>query len=481
MTRTTQPLTHETWAGAIDQAAKEFPPTQLPIVSGQVPEGLRGTLYRNGPGRLERGGIPVGHWFDGDGAILAAHFTGAGVTGVYRYVQTTGYQAETADGKLLYGNYGMTAPGPIWNQWLKPIKNAANTSVLALPDKLLALWEGGNPHSLDLQTLETRGLDNLDSLNQESTYSAHPKVDHQTGEIFNFGVSLGRNSILNIYKSDFTGKIRQKAELPLQGIPLIHDFVLAGQYLIFFIPPLRLNVFSVLTGMKSYSDSFEWKPQLGTEILIIDRENLSLVSRSQAEPWYQWHFANGYVDGSGAVVVDFARYSDFQTNRYLREVATGKTHTLAKSTLTRVHLQSQTAKVISIHELLDRSCEFPNVPTANVGKVSRYTYMSSFRKGTDISKEILNTCGRFDHQTETFTEANLPENCYPSEPLAVQDRKNPAKSWVLTVVYDGNCHCSEIWVFDSDRLDAEPVCRLGLPSVIPHSFHGNFKASTTQL
>jgi len=39
----------------------------------------------------------------------------------------------------------MTAPGPIWNQWLKPINNVANTSVLALPDKLLALWEGGKP------------------------------------------------------------------------------------------------------------------------------------------------------------------------------------------------------------------------------------------------------------------------------------------------------------------------------------------------
>jgi len=78
----------------------------------------------------------VGHWFDGDGTILAVNFTDAGATGVYRYVQTD--KEEAAAGQLLYGNYGMTAPGPIWNQWLKPI-NVANTSVLALPDKLLAL------------------------------------------------------------------------------------------------------------------------------------------------------------------------------------------------------------------------------------------------------------------------------------------------------------------------------------------------------
>jgi carotenoid cleavage dioxygenase-like enzyme len=477
MTTTIQPLTHKKWAQAIAQPGKEFPLTPLPILCGQVPEGLRGTLYRNGPGRLERGGVHVGHWFDGDGAILAVHFTDAGVSGVYRYVQTAGYQEETAAGKLLYGNYGMTAPGAIWNQWLKPVKNTANTSVLPLADRLLALWEGGHPHSLDLQTLETRGLDNLNGLNQGLTYSAHPKVDHQTGEIFNFGVSPGMNGTLNIYKSDLTGKIIQKAEVQLPGVPLIHDFVLAGEYLIFFIPPLRLNIFPVLTGISTYSECFDWKPELGNQILVIDRETLSLVSRGETEPWYQWHFANGYVDASGGVVVDFARYQDFNTNKYLGEVATGKTLTSAQSTLTRIHLQPQTAKVISVEKLINRSCEFPHVPKRNLGKVSRYIYMSSHREDTDISQEILNTIGRFDHRTQTFTEANLPENCYPCESLPVEDAHNSQQAWVLTVVYDGNSHSSEVWIFDGDRLDTEPVCRLGLPTVIPHGFHGYFQSA----
>src|SRR4028119_297094 len=183
MTTTSKPLMRRAWAKAIAQPATEFPLTPLPILSGKIPEGLRGVLYRNGPGRLERGGVRVGHWFDGDGAILGVHFTDAGATGLYRYVQTCGYLEESAAGEFLYGNYGMTAPGPVWNQWLRPVKNAANTSVLALPDKLLALWEGGNPHALDLQTLETRGLDDLAGLSDELSYSAHPKCDPQTGEI----------------------------------------------------------------------------------------------------------------------------------------------------------------------------------------------------------------------------------------------------------------------------------------------------------
>ena len=463
------------WAKVIVQPATEFPVTELPILSGDIPDGLRGTLYRNGPARLERGGIHMGHWFDGDGAILAVHFTEAGVTGVYRYVQTDGYKEEAAAGQLLYGNYGMTAPGPIWNQWLKPIKNAANTSVLALPDKLLALWEGGNPHALDLETLETWGQDDLKELNQGLPYSAHPKRDPLNGDIFNFGISPGLNATLNLYKSDSTGKIKQKATVTLDGVPLVHDFVLAGQYLVFFVPPIRLNTLPLLVGMSNYSDSLEWQPSKGTQILVFDRETLSLVSRGETEPWYQWHFANGYVDTSGTVIVDIVRYEDFKTNQYLKEVATGATHTYAKSTLWRVNLAPETGKVTAIQEVLDEHCEFPIVPQQYVGQASPDTYLSVHRQGADSSQEIFGAIARFDHHTETLTTADLGENRYPMEPIYAPDPQNPDQGWIVTVVYDGNSDTSEVWVFESDGLDEPPVCRLGLPSVVPMGFHGTWK------
>ncbi|NEU74302.1 hypothetical protein PI95_017485 [Hassallia byssoidea VB512170] len=467
--------TSSAWAGAIAQPAQEFSPSQLQVISGKIPAGLRGTLYRNGPARLERGNIRMGHWFDGDGAILAVHFTSEGATGVYRYVQTIGYKEEEVKNQLLFANYGMTAPGAIWNTWLKQFKNAANTSVLALPDKLLALWEGGKPHALDLQNLETFGEDDLEGLSNGLSYSAHCKRDLQTGEIFNFGVTPGLNATLNIYKSISTGKIIQKSQFQLDGTPLLHDFVLAGQYLIFCIPPVRMNALPTLFGLSSYSDALEWKPQLGTQILVFDRETLSLVSRSETEPWYQWHFSNGYVDDSGLVNVDIARYEDFQTNQYLKEVATGETHTAAKSSLSRLQLNPQSGKVTAIEQILDRHCEFPSVPPENVGKASRYTYFSTFRQGTDISEEILNAIARFDHQAEKLTSSDCGENRYPSEPIYVEDAENPNQAWVVTVVYDGNINSSEVWVFNADRLDEEPVCKLRLPSVIPHSFHGTWK------
>jgi carotenoid cleavage dioxygenase-like enzyme len=475
MVTTTRPTQTKAWAKAIAQPASEFPLTTLSVLEGEIPEGLRGSLYRNGPARLERGGMKMGHWFDGDGAILGVHFTPAGATGVYRYVQTAGYQAEAAADKLLYGNYGMTAPGPIWHQWQRPLKNAANTSVLALPDKLLALWEGGKPHALDLQTLQTWGEDDLSELSEGLTYSAHPKRDAKTGEIFNFGVSAGRNNILNVYKSDSTGKILKTAAIPLGSRLMIHDFVLAGQYLIFCLPPVEMQALPVLVGLSSFSDALVWRSQQATEILVLDRETLSVVSRGEAEPWYQWHFGNGGVSDDGMVTFDLVRYADFQTNQYLKEVATGETHTSAKGTLWQVKLNPKTGKIAAMEEVVDRGCEFPVVSPLEVGETWRYTYFSSHRPGVDFSQELFGAIARYDYQTDTLTTANLGENRYPMEPIYAPDAQNRDRGWIITVVYDGNTDTSEVWIFDADRLDVEPVCRLGLPKVIPFGFHGTWK------
>ncbi len=472
----TQPSHRKAWSKAISQSASEFPLTPIEIISGIIPLGLRGTLYRNGPGRLTRGTTSVGHWFDGDGAILALHFTDEGVTGIYRYVETEGYLKESKAGKYLYSNYGMIAPS-IWERWGKPPKNSANTSVMALPNKLLALWEGGKPYALDLQTLTTWGEDDLGGLKNNFSYSAHYKRDPVTGKIFNFGMTIkNSNSQLHLYQSNPDGKIVQQSAFSLKGIPLCHDFVLAGPYLVFFISPIQLNILPLLAGLGSYSHCLEWKPSLGTRILIFDQESLSLVSQIETEPWFQWHFSNGYVAPNGNVIVDVVRYEDFAINQRLQEIATGQTHTKALATLWQVCLDVQNSKVIRIEEILDYSCEFPVVSQLEIGQYARSTYLCVHTTEVDATHELYNTIARFDTQTQTLTIAKFGENYYPVEPIYVIDRLNPSQSWVLTVVYNGNRDASEVWIFDRDRLDDEPVCKLGLPSVIPIGFHGVWKA-----
>ncbi|WP_309740493.1 carotenoid oxygenase family protein, partial [Chamaesiphon sp. OTE_20_metabat_361] len=300
-TTTSRSISKPLWQKALAAPAPEFPQTQLQILSGAIPDGLRGTLYRNGPGRLERDGKRVGHWFDGDGAILAVKFADGAASGVYRYVQTQKYQEESQVDRWLYGNYGMLPSGNLWERFGKSLGNAANTSVLALPDRLLALWEGAEPHALDLESLATIGTDNLGSDLTPLVYSAHPKVDPISGHIYNFGISIGAQPKLNLYQSDRSGNVIKTSQTKLPRLTTVHDFLMVGKYLVFCINPIEIQPLPILLQLASYSESIRWKPELGTQIMIFDREDLSLVSNFTTEPWYQWHLGNGYVDANGKI------------------------------------------------------------------------------------------------------------------------------------------------------------------------------------
>lgn len=467
--------TQKAWARAIAQPATEFALTPLTVLSGELPPDLRGSLYRNGPGRLERDGLRVQHWFDGDGAILAVHFADQQATATYRYVQSAGYRDEEAAGAYLYGGYGTTAPGRFWERWRKQLKNAANTSVLALGDRLLALWEGGQPHQLDLHTLETLGTENFAVLTPSCTYSAHPKIDAATGDIYNFGVVPGANATLNLYRSDRTGRILKQNAIPLNGVPLLHDFALAGQYLVFIVPPVRLNTLPAVLGLSSFSDCLMWQPKRGTQIVTVDRQSLEVVSYGETEAWFQWHLGKSYQDFDGNLVIEFVRYPDLTTNQHLGEIASGQIRSVVNGQLWQIRLNPQTGTVLEQTPLVERGCEFPVFPNWPSDLDLAPTYLSIRRSETTAHTELFNAIGRFDPQNQVLTIADAGENCYPAEPVYVPQPSDPAQGWILTVVYDGDRDVSEVWIYASDRLIEEPICRLALPSIIPHSFHGTWR------
>jgi all-trans-8'-apo-beta-carotenal 15,15'-oxygenase len=461
------------WAKAIAHIPQEF--TQQPLVPivGAVPSGLRGSLYRNGPGRLSRGGMSMGHWFDGDGAVLAVQFDGSGQVpnATYRFVQTAAYQAESQTNRLMFSNYGTL---PAWRDRWRGLKNAANTAVLALDDRLLALWEGGLPHALDLDSLATRGVDDLGYLPSGGSYSAHPSQDGQTGEIFNFGVVFGVKPQVNLYRSDRRGQLQRQGQFLLDRTPLLHDFALAGRYMIFCIPPVKISLPALALQQQCLSAALRWQPELGTAIVICDRETLAVVQRFQTDAWFQWHLGNGAELADGTVVVDYVRYEDLATNEFLREVASGDAPTIARSALWRLHLDPRLGKVISNQPRLDRQCEFPVVRPQDVGQPHSPTFLGLQHQATYEPNELIATIGALD-AAGNLTIAPIPDGHYAVEPIYAADADSPDRGWLLTVIYNSGLGQSELWVFDADRLDAGPVCQLLLPEIIPPSFHGTWR------
>jgi carotenoid cleavage dioxygenase-like enzyme len=230
----------------------------------------------------------------------------------------------------------------------------------------------------------------------------------------------------------------------------------------------------VLAGLKSYADAMTWEPELGTRVIVCDRATLEVVSQADADPWFQWHIANGFVTPDGKLAIDLCQYADFQTNQRLREIATGEIHTAARSPLTRIWVDPQTAKVTGQQVLVDRDGEFPNVAPDQVGQDAPFTYLSVHRHDVNQTKEIYGAIARYDHRADQLTIADLGQHRYPTEPIYAPHPHQADTGWVLTVVFDGAAHQSEVWIYASDRLDADPLCRLALPSVVPPSFHGTW-------
>ncbi len=475
------------WYGAMAEPATPFSAQSLPVAEGKIPEDLAGTLYRNGPGQLGRDGVRVGHWFDGDGAVLAVRFGGGAATATYQYVDTAGRREEEAAGRWLYGNYGMLAAGNWWQRLTegRSLKNAANTSVLPLPDRLLALWEGGRPHRLDLETLATVGLEDFRSdefagLPSDRSYSAHPKIDPVTGEIYNFGMVPGPINQLWLYRSDRTGKLIKQNCFKLPRLSLTHDFALAGPYLIFCLPPVQLQLLPALLNLKSFSESLEWRPEAGTRILVFDRETLELVSRATVEPWFQWHFSHGWCDRDGKVHVGLVGYEDFATNQHLQEIATGDVKTPAAGTLREIIFDPQNPEQLDHKTLVNRHCEFPvinphgNLSTDGPQDIYLSIHHQDLTNPEQFKSELFGAIAHYQTSTDQLTIIDTGTNYYPSEPAVIFDENNQPK-YLLTVVYDGDNHCSQVWIFDGrspEHLQAGAIAKLQLSSVIPHSFHG---------
>src|SRR5262245_14196963 len=97
-------------------------------IEGEVPAGLRGTLFRNGPGRNSLAGEWFPHWFDGDGMISSIRFDDDGIRYRNRYVVTDNYREETRANGIVYRGFGKMRPGGVLANALRKPGNVSNTS-----------------------------------------------------------------------------------------------------------------------------------------------------------------------------------------------------------------------------------------------------------------------------------------------------------------------------------------------------------------
>src|SRR6266571_1859988 len=166
---------HQPFAGLAMSLPEEH--DYLAAVEGKIPRELRGTLYRNGPGLFDRGGLRKRALFDGDGMVQAFRIHDQGVRYQNRFVRTRKYQEESAAGRFIYPSWSTQAPGGFWaNFWgADNVLSQAGVTVTLFNGRLYTLDEGSLPYALDPLTLETTGVSTLGLPPGTAVYSAHSK------------------------------------------------------------------------------------------------------------------------------------------------------------------------------------------------------------------------------------------------------------------------------------------------------------------
>jgi all-trans-8'-apo-beta-carotenal 15,15'-oxygenase len=465
------PALQPSWRRAFVDLAQEhgFRPLR---VEGRLPEGLVGTLYRTGPALFSAQGRPYQHWFDGDGAVSAVRFEGGtGAQGAVRLVQSEGLKQEREAGRALYGVYGTLAPGnPLTRRNRQ--KNVANTSVAVWQGRLLALMEGGRPTELSPADLSTLGETDLEGVVLRS-FSAHPHYVPARRCAYNFTVRYGRTVQLELYALPDDGPARRMGSVPLSGSTMIHDFIATERHLVFFAPPLRLQLFRMLLGLSSFSDSLAWRPKLGTEVVVVPIDAPEKAVRYTVEPFYQWHFANAFERGE-QVVVDYVRMPDFDTNRFLGQLLHRVPERPWNGTLHRAVL-SPGKRTFHSEERWATSCEFPRVASASLARAHRHVFLAAYSSPA-AARGLFDELARVDVETGEAERVSLGPDTWPSEPAFV--RKPGATSeeegWLLTLVYDAASHTSHVAVLDAQGLSRGPLARVHFDLALPFSFHGNW-------
>ncbi len=477
------------WASAFRNVGVELDGVAVQAARGTIPAELRGTLYRNGPGRLERGGHWVHHPFDGDGMITALRFEAGEAQLRNRFVRTEGFEAEEAAGKVLFrGVFGTQKPGGVAaNAFDLRLKNIANTHVVRLGDQLLALWEAAEPHALDPDSLETRGLSLLDGvLKKGEAFSAHPRFDpghHGAPRMVTFGVKAGPRSTIRLMEFAVeddaasgvkAGQLLSERRDSFGGFAFLHDFAITPNWAVFLQNAIAFNPLPYVAGRKGAAQCLQSQPGGQAKFWLIPRDSGAFAGQKpriiDAPDGFVFHHLNAWEEGDD-VVVESIFYADFPSIGPDEDFRSVNFELLPEGLLEQCRINLSDGSVRT-QRLSERCCEFAMVNPEREGLPCRFAWMAVTERET--GNDPLQAIKKLDLQSGERQLWSAAPRGFVSEPLMVPRPGAIAEDdgWVLCLVWNGARCASDLVILDAASL-AE-VAVLELPLAVPHGLHGSW-------
>jgi all-trans-8'-apo-beta-carotenal 15,15'-oxygenase len=451
------------WTLGFADVEADIAPRGMSLVDGKPPADLAGVLYRNGPAKFHRPGGSVGHWFDGDGMVRRFGLNDGKATLSARFVDTPKRRADTAANAVVTAGFG-TAPGKGAGVQSADAVNAANISVMMAGDDLWALWESGSPVVMDPDTLETRGFKTLGPNLKGMPFLAHPRFEPD-GTVWNLGVA-GHKAV--VWTLNPVGDLRSAAMIDLPRASYLHDFTATARHLVIVLQPWIQTRF-----ITPVVDGYSWQPGLGTQILVIDKADLTKRRVYETETFSFFHMGDAWEEADGTIRFDICTDPDpsfgIEGGRALMQGRRPAASARPSLALIGLHPDGKTS--------LERPgvvAEFPKSDPRFAGLARRFS--AGLGDGPGDNPMFQSVVVR-DWKRDRVEQFDFGDRFLAEEVVFVPRPGGSAEfdGWLVGTGVNLDVRATELHVFDARRVAAGPVARWRADVVLPVSLHGVFK------
>nr|AMJ39497.1 carotene cleavage dioxygenase 1 copy 3 [Bixa orellana] len=473
---------------------RETPPTKDLPVQGFLPECLNGEFVRIGPNPKFH---PVAgyHWFDGDGMVHGLQIKDGKATYVSRFVRTARLKQEEFHGGAKFWELGdlkgifgplMVSIGLLRAKTkvldLSYGDGSGNTALVYHQGKLLALHEQDKPYVL--QVLEDGDLQTLGLLDYDKrlshAFTAHPKVDPVTDEMFTFGYSSTPPYITyRVISKD--GFMHDPVPITVSRAIMMHDFAITENYAIFMDLPLYFDIKEMIKGRR-HMVSFDETKKARFGVLDRYAKDDLLIKWFELPNCYIFHNANAWEEGDEVVLVS-CRIDKIDFDVFDEPVK--KKLGYLQNELYEMRFNMKTG-LATQKKLSESSLDFPRVNDCYTGRKTRYVYatnIDNFAKVKRIVKFDLNaepepgkTCIELGGNVKGIYD--LGPGRFGSEAVFVP--REPGRNfeeddgYLILFVHDENVGKSFVNVVDAKTMSSDPIAVIELPNRVPYGFHAFF-------
>ncbi len=451
-------------------------------VEGVIPPELNGAFYRVQPDPQFPPRLGDDIAFNGDGMITRFHIHDGTCDFRQRWAKTDKWKLENEAGKALFGAYRnpLTDDESVKGEY----RGTANTNAFIHGGKLYALKEDSPALVMDPATMETTGFTDFDGKMTGETFTAHPKIDPDTGDMIAFGyASKGvLTKDMTYYELDKDGKLKFEIWFENPYYAMMHDFGFTKDYALFHVIPSTSNWDRLEKGMPHFGFDTSMPCYFG---VLPRRPDATAddVRWFKGPNLFASHVLNAYQEGS-KIHFDtpeaknnmFPFFPDIDGKPFNPEEA--------KSYLTRWTFDMESnSDEFERTRLTEMIGEFPRIDDRMAGRKHRYGWMLVIDDakpvelvGGSAGGMIMNTLGMVDLETGKEQKWWCGPVSSLQEPCFIPRSKDAPEGdgWIVQICNRLESKSSDLLIFEAMDIAKGPVATIHLPVRMRFGLHGNW-------